>query len=180
MKGRSNTMKKTLMIACILSSMLFAADSRNTREARIVRETAHELGTLAYYGVFDIISYRVKDNNVTLYGKVTRPTLKTSAEQAVKGIEGVETVKNEIEVLPLSSSDDDVRLAAYRAIYGHPSMTRYAVNSVQAIHIIVKNGDVELIGDVQSELDRTLAGAQLNGVTGVHAVKNELKVTKSE
>src|SRR5881227_3142405 len=70
---------------------------------RLVREVRHELVMLPYYGVFDNLSYRVDGNTVTLMGQVTRPTLKSDAENAVKSIEGVEKVNNQLQVLPLSS-----------------------------------------------------------------------------
>src|SRR5215831_7740452 len=77
-----------------------------TRSAdRITREVRHELVMLPYYGVFDNLAYRVDGNTVTLVGQVTKPTLKSDAEHAVKDIEGVEQVKNEIQVLPLSPAD---------------------------------------------------------------------------
>jgi hyperosmotically inducible protein len=169
-------MKKLLLTLSFCAVTLLAAVDGK----RIVREVAHELGTLSYYGVFDTLAYRVNGSDVTLYGQVTRPALKNAAEQAVKSVEGVETVKNEIEVLPLSPSDDDVRLGAFRAIYGHPSLTRYAINSVLPVRIIVKNGNVELMGEVQSEVDRTLIGTQVNSVPGALSVKNNVKVVKAK
>ena len=95
---------------------------------RIVREVRHELVMLPYYGVFDNLSYRVDGSSVTLMGQVTRPTLKSDAGTVVKGIEGVTRVDNQIEVLPLSPMDDGLRMAEYRAIYGHPGLDRYAID----------------------------------------------------
>src|ERR1035437_6245572 len=81
---------------------------------RVTREVRHELVILPYYGVFDNLVYRVDGSTVRLYGQVTRPTLKNDAENVVKGIEGVTRVDNQIEVLPLSSMDDRIRIATYR------------------------------------------------------------------
>src|SRR5450631_1553005 len=92
--------------------------SMNSGANRLVREVRHELVMLPYYGVFDDLSYRVDGATVTLLGEVTKPTLKSDAENVVKGIEGVQRVENQIQVLPLSDMDDRIRLAAYRAIYG--------------------------------------------------------------
>jgi hyperosmotically inducible protein len=89
-------------------------------QERLIRQVRHELVMLPYYGVFDHFAYRVDGDTVTLMGQVTRPTLKSSAENVVKQIEGVERVENNIEVLPVSPNDDNIRLAAYRAIYGPP------------------------------------------------------------
>src|SRR5207237_3070350 len=106
----------------------------------LVREIRHQLLTLPYYGVFDDLAFRVDpDGTVTLMGAVTRPTLKSDAENVVKRIEGVTNVVNNIEVLPPSTMDDQIRMAAYRAIYGDPALsTRYGFRSVPPIHIIVK------------------------------------------
>ena len=73
----------------------------------------------------------------------------------VKRLEGVESVDNQIEILPTSSNDDRIRGAVYRSIYYHPNFTRYAVRAVPPIHIIVKNGDVKLVGVVATEGDKT-------------------------
>jgi hyperosmotically inducible protein len=143
---------------------------------RIVREVRHELVMLPYYGVFDNLSYRVDGNTVTLFGQVTRPTLKSDAENVVKKIEGVERVINNIEVLPPSPNDDRIRQAEYRAIYGFPSLNRYALAAVPSIHIIVKNGRVTLTGVVANEGDKNTAGIQANSVPGVFSVTNDLQV----
>src|SRR6476620_9306609 len=121
---------------------------------RIQKEVRHELLMLPYLGVFDNLAYKVDGYNVTLMGQVTRPTLKSSAENVVKDIEGVQNVVNNIEVLPVSPSDDRIRMAVYRSIYGHAALNRYAMNAVPPIHIIVKNGQVTLEGVVANEMDR--------------------------
>jgi hyperosmotically inducible protein len=133
---------------------------------------------LPYYGVFDNLAFKVEGDTVHLYGQVTRPTLKSSAERVVKDIEGVEKVNNEIEVLPLSPNDDQIRLATYRAIYGHPSLNRYALQAVPPVHIIVKNGNVTLEGVVATEMDKNIANIQARSVPGVFSVTNNLRVEK--
>jgi len=131
---------------------------------------------LPYYGVFDNLAYKVEGDTVTLMGHVTRPTLKSDAENVVKRIEGVEHVKNEIEVLPPSPNDERIRRAVFRAVYGNPTLERYALQAVPPIHIIVKNGNVTLVGVVASEADKNMAGLKANGVPGVFAVTNNLQV----
>jgi hyperosmotically inducible protein len=131
---------------------------------------------LPYYGVFDDLGYRVDGNTVTLFGDVTRPTLKSDAENVVKRIEGVDRVVNNINVLPPSPQDDQIRLATYRAIYGFPSLNRYALSAVPSIHIIVSGGRVTLTGVVANEGDKNTAGIQANGVPGVFSVTNNLQV----
>ena len=146
---------------------------------RLVREVRHELVMLPYYGVFDNLTYKVDGNGtVVLIGQVSRPTLKSDAENVVKRIEGVEKVVNQIEVLPVSPNDDRLRLALYRAIYGHTALNRYALQAVPPIHIVVKNGNVTLEGVVANAGDRNIANIQANSVSGVFAVTNNLRVDK--
>jgi hyperosmotically inducible protein len=154
-----------------------AATGHSTRGTdRIAREVRHELVMLPYYGVFDNLAFRVDGSTVTLLGQVTRPTLKSDAENVVKDVEGVTKVNNQIQVLPLSSMDDGIRLATYRAIFSQPGLDRYALQAVPPIHIIVENGKVTLEGVVNSQADKDRAGIQANGVSGVFSVNNNLRV----
>jgi len=102
--------------------------------------------------------------------------VKSDAERAVKSIEGVEKVNNQIEVLPTSPSDDRLRAALFRAIYQFPSLQRYALPVIQPIRIIVRNGRVTLEGVVDSEADKNTAGIRANTVPGIFEVKNNLRV----
>ena len=145
-------------------------------EERIVREVRHQLLLLPYYNVFDNLTYSVTGYEVTLQGQVTDPVLKHDAESAVKGIEGVEKVVNQIEVLPLSDFDRELRLRLFRAIYGFPSLERYALPVVKPIRIIVKNGHVTLEGVVDNQADKNVAGVRANGVADVFSVTNNLVV----
>ena len=147
-------------------------------QQKIMKEVRHELVMLPYYGVFDNLAYRVDGAKVTLFGQVTKPTLKSDAERAVKRIEGVETVDNEIEVLPLSPNDERIRVATYRAIFSKPALQRYQMGAVPPIHIIVKNGNITLIGVVDNEGDKNLAGIAANGVPGSFKLTNDLTVQK--
>ena len=141
------------------------------------REVRHELTMVPWYSVFDILQYNVNGNDVTLTGAVVNPTVKTDAENAVKHIEGVEKVTDEIEVLPPSPLDDQIRRAEYRAIYGQGTLARYGLGSLQSIHIIVKGGHVTLEGFVDSEADKNAAGIYAKGVPNVFSVTNNLVVT---
>ncbi len=151
---------------------------------RIIKEVRHELVMLPYYGVFDNLAYKVDaDGTVTLLGQVSPvrgPVLKSDAEKAVKRIEGVEKVVNNIEVLPLSPNDDRIRRAAYRAIYGNSVLSQYQLRAVPPIHIIVKNGNITLEGAVAREMDKNIAGIQANGVHGAFSVTNNLIVEEQE
>lgn len=172
-------MKRSLVVLCALfCSVALGSAQSNRGQDRIVKEVRHELVMLPYYNVFDNLAFKVDGSTVTLMGQVTRPTLKSDAERVVKGIEGVEKVVNNIEVLPVSPNDERIRLAVYRAIYGQPGLQRYGLQAVPPIHIIVKNGNVTLEGVVANEADKNIANVQANGVPGVFSVKNNLRVEK--
>ena len=148
---------------------------------RIYKEVRHELVMLPFYGVFDNLAYKVDpDGTVTLLGQVSRPTLKSDAENVVKHIEGVEKVVNNIEVLPTSINDDRIRRAAYRAIYGNSVLSQYQLRAVPPIHIIVKNGHITLEGVVARQMDKQIAGVQANSVQGAFSVTNNLVVEEQE
>jgi hyperosmotically inducible protein len=143
---------------------------------KLAKEVRHQLVMLPWYSVFDNLAYKVEGDKVILAGQVTRPTLKSDAEAAVKSIEGVASVVNNIEVLPLSPMDDQLRRAVYRAIYGDPGLSRYSVQAVPSVHIIVKNGHVTLEGVVDSEADKNLAYIRASAVSNVFSVTNNLVV----
>ncbi len=140
-------------------------------------EVQHQLATLPYYNVFDELAFQVEGTTVTLSGQVTLPVVKDDATYAVRHVEGVTAVVNNIEVLPLSPADDRLRLAVYRAIYGAPSLAdRYGFQASPAIHIIVKNGVVKLKGVVANKMDREIAFMRASGVFGTFQVVNDLQV----
>ncbi len=145
-------------------------------QAALVQEVRHQLVMLPWYSLFDNLEYRVEGDKVLLVGQVVRPSLRSDAEAAVKRIEGVASVDNQIEVLPLSPNDDRIRRAEFRAIYGFSSLERYAQGAVPPIHIIVKNGHVTLEGVVDNEADKDAANVQANGVANVFSVTNNLRV----
>ena len=157
----------------------FPAESDRASRTRVEREVRHELAMLPYYSVFDNLAFRVDDGTVTLLGQVTRPTLKSDAENVVKHIEGVERMINKIEVLPPSPEDDRIRIATYRTIYRDPALNRYEHQAIPPIHIVVKNGNVTLEGVVATEADKNIAGIRANSVPGVFSVTNNLRVENS-
>lgn len=174
-------MKKNVLIILLLllvggfTSSAIAAEPQSNR---VVKEVRHELVMLPRYNLFDWLQFDVRnDGTLVLLGQVTTPTLKKDAERAVRDVEGVERIENQIEVLPLSGNDDRIRRAVYRAIYGYDSpLFRYATATVPSIHIIVKNGNVWLKGLVGNKGDANLAYVRARGVSGVFTVKNELQV----
>jgi hyperosmotically inducible periplasmic protein len=175
---------RPLLVTCVMLALASAAFGRQAAQpsaaatARITKEVRHELLMLPYLDVFDNLAYKVDGYNVTLMGQVTRPTLKSDAENVVKKIEGVEHVDNQIEVLPLSPNDDRIRRQLYRAVYGYPALQKYAMGVQQPIRIIVKNGNATLEGVVDSEADKNIANIRARSVSGVFSVTNNLQVVK--
>jgi hyperosmotically inducible protein len=156
------------------------AGSQETKaNQNLVREVRHQLLLLPYYSVFDNLAFKVDGDHVTLEGQVTNPTLKHDAEAVVKSIEGVSGVTNNIEALPPSPMDDQLRRALYHAVYGDASLSKYGWSAMPSIHIIVKNGHVSLEGVVDNETDKNLAGIRANTVPNVFEVKNNLVVKSS-
>jgi hyperosmotically inducible protein len=171
---------------------------------RIVSEVQKKLRGLTNYGVFDWITFGFRGKTLVLKGYASRPILKSDAGNAVKGIPGIESVDNQIEVLPLSPNDDRIRAAVYNRIYTQPSLRKYNANQgslaqamgpggrsfalmaggitnnppigFHAIHIIVKNGNVTLYGVVNNEMDSDIAGIQANSAPGAFSVDNDLIV----
>ncbi len=150
--------------------------SESKYREKLYKEVRHQLVMLPWYSVFDNLAYQVDGDKVTLSGQVTRPVLKSDAEAAVKSIEGVASVVNNIEVLPPSPMDDQLRRALYRTIYGDAGLSRYSIQAVPSIHIVVKNGNATLEGVVDNEADKNLAGLRANQVPNVFSVKNNLVV----
>jgi hyperosmotically inducible protein len=171
---------------------------------RIAKEVQKRLARLTNYSVFDWITFGFHGKTVVLKGYASRPTLKSSAAAALKGIEGVESIDNQIEVLPNSPNDDRIRAAVYNRIYTQPSLRKYNANQgslaqamgpggrsvammaggitndppigFHAIHIIVKNGNVTLYGVVNNQMDAEIAYVQANSTPGVFSVDNDLIV----
>lgn len=169
---------------------------------RIAKEVRKQIVTLPDYGVFDDIHFGIKGKTIILAGSASRPILKSSAENVVKRIEGVEAVDNQIEILPLSPHDDRIRAGVYARIYGYPALQKYTSNrgggrwlsltrvvggitndppiGYHAIHIIVKNGNVTLNGVVDNSGDLAIAEMRANLTPGVFSVVNDLVVAKEE
>jgi hyperosmotically inducible periplasmic protein len=195
------------IVGCVVvTGGLQAADQVGSKPSseveHIARDVYKQIVTLPQYGVFDHIHFAIKGNTVILRGSASRPTLKSSCENVVKKIEGVREVQNEIEVLPVSSSDDRIRTLTYARIYGNAALSRYTSNrgggryispmrrtigitndppiGWHAIHIIVKNGNVRLVGVVDTTGDLAIAEMQANSVPGTFSVDNDLIVAKEQ
>jgi len=206
---RMHSKSRYLLIALAIAVMapgLSAQQPDQEEMFNLVNQIRKKIITLSNYGVFDWVTFSLTNSAtgyiVTLNGYASRPTLPQSAERVVQRLELVESVTNEIEVLPTSRNDDNIRAAAYATIYGHPALSRYNPNrgmplyGVQRrlqlgisndpplgqhpIQIIVKNGNIILEGVVDTDVDKAVAGAQANSVSGVFSVTNNLDVLRSK
>jgi hyperosmotically inducible periplasmic protein len=196
-KKEIKMIRYALTIAVLTAGIAVAQNDQAS--ANINNQVRHELTMLPYYGVFDNLEFTVDGGVVTLSGQASRPVLKSDAEGVIKKIEGVTTVRNEIEVLPLSSNDDRIRAAVYTRLYRTPALQKYTSNRTEpilrhgrpghissivndppvgyhAIHIIVKNGHVTLEGAVGAQNDKNIANIQTNSIPGVFSVTNKLRV----
>jgi len=154
--------------------------TENPAEAKIAKEVRHEILMLPWYSLFDDLEFTVEGRTVTLSGFVTseHAVTKSDAGNAVKHIEGVDKVINNIEVLPPSPLDSRVREQVYEARSRTAGLSRYFWEAAPSVHIIVKNQRVTLAGFVISEMDKNLATIAANGVPGVFQVTNNLRVAK--
>jgi hyperosmotically inducible protein len=162
----------------VMCSTAVAADKKPRTQADEIR---HQIVMSPYYGVFDWVDAEVQlGHTVILSGQVRHPYLKSDAEARIRKVEGVTKVINKIEVLPVSQSDDDIRLAMYRAIFRYNGpLFRYANSINPSIHIVVKNGRVTLKGVVGGKMDRQLAYVAARNVPGVFEVNNDLTIDNS-
>jgi hyperosmotically inducible protein len=172
--------KSALVSIALLALVVTGSAQISSREQeRLTKEVRKKLVTLPYYSVFDNLEYSMDGPNVTLLGQTPRPSTKDDAARAVKRIEGIGTVTNNIEVLPVSPNDDRIRRAVYKAVYRLPGFKKYSNQPVPPIHIIVKNGNVTLVGAVGNQGDKERVGITVNSVPGVFSVTNNLIVDKS-
>jgi hyperosmotically inducible periplasmic protein len=161
-------------VASAASSPSSSSVGVGTLEQRVV----HELRSLPYYSVFDELNFTVTGDRVTLTGEVTNPIVKIDAVNAVKHLVGANSVDDQIEVLPLSDFDRNIRLKTYFAIYGFGPLEKYGLGTQPSIHILVKDGHVRLAGVVNSKADSDVAFLRANSVPGVFSVSNDLRVER--
>ena len=178
MKVRTLALCVGMMVSAFSFSVQNAGASERGTE-RLDKQVKHELNMLPYVNAFDYLTFTVDANNsVTLSGEVTNSVVKSDAGKVVKRIEGVERVNNQIQVLPVSPMDDGLRVRLFRTIYGYPTLQKYGLGVNKSIRIIVDRGHVTLMGVVDNEMDRNIAGMRANGVPGIFSVDNQLRVVK--
>jgi hyperosmotically inducible protein len=155
-----------------------AATTGYSAEAVTAEQVRKQIVKLPFYSIFDHITFQLHDGVVTLNGAVYRPSLRKSAERVAMRVEGVNSVVNNIEILPTSFHDDRIRLAVARSLYSNSVLDRYGLQANPPIHVIVRNGDVTLEGVVNREMERNVAGILANGVSGVFSVTNNLRLDR--
>ena len=165
----------TLMISAYTANAATTHDQM-TDEQRLSKQVRHALVTIPWYGVFDNLEYTMNGTEVTLSGQVVQPYTKDDAVKAVKHVEGVTRVVDDITVLPLSRFDDQIRRAEYRSIFSQPQLSRYSMGAIPSIHIIVSNGHVTLTGFVGNSMDSNVARIRALSVPGVFSVTNNLQI----
>jgi hyperosmotically inducible periplasmic protein len=161
----------TLTLALLGTSAAFAQDRENLQ---VFRDISDQVNRYTQFTIFDSVSASVHDGNVVLEGWVTMPYKRDDIERRVRKVDGVATVANNIQVLPVSQFDNELRFRIARAIYGNSSFWNYASMANPPIHIIVNRGRVTLVGVVNSNVERVLARSLATGF-GAFDVKNELK-----
>ena len=176
------TSKLATVGSAILLIALTVSGQEHKWAGRALDETEwrihEELAMLPFHGVFETLDFELRDKTVVLSGHVIRETVKINAERVVKRLNSVETINNQIEVLPPSKQDDAIRMRVYRAIYETRPLDQYGTRASPPIHIIVKDGTVTLEGIVDSEEDRS--AAYLKAVKSAHHVVNDLRVAPEE
>jgi osmotically-inducible protein OsmY len=170
-----------LMAALVCAGVAAASNKTSVNlpqsDADIAKQVRHEVLMYPYYSIWDDVNFRVSGGQVELLGAVNQPYKKSDIERLVRRIPGVTSVSDELKVLPLSPNDDRLRLQVARAIYGSSSFTRYAIQPVPPIHIIVENGHVTLTGVVSTPMEKQLAGIRASGAgLSFGPVTNNLEV----
>lgn len=170
-----------LMAALMCVGVAAAANKPNANlpqsDADIARQVRHEVLMYPYYSIWDDVNFRVSGGQVELLGAVNQPYKKSDIERLVRRVPGVTSVSDELKVLPLSPNDDRLRLQVARAIYGSSAFTRYAIQPVPPIHIIVNNGHVTLTGVVSTPMEKQLAGIRASSAgLSFGPVTNNLEV----
>ena len=197
-----HTLALAVAAAAVLTVRPAASQNRDERADTVRADIRKELLQLPYYSVFDFLAFKYDLGTAVLMGYAYAPTLKQDAERAIKRVAGVDTVQDNVEQLPVSQMGDDIRWRSYYAIYSDPFLSKYApgggflwghrhrfggFNGLwqgyepagnYPIHIIVRNGRITLMGVVDNDGDKTIAGTKAR-VPGSFEVQNDLVVESS-
>lgn len=172
-----------VILSAALTVGLAVANTPNApkTDSEIAAKVAKEIRTYYQYTIWDNINVRVQEGHAVLSGQVSQPFKRKDMERLAQRTPGVASVTNNLEVLPTSFFDDDIRIRVARAIYRHPALSRYAIQYTPPIHIIVKHGQVTLEGVVNSQLEKTVAFAQASTAgLSLGKVQNNLRVENAK
>ena len=173
-------MNATMLGSWVVAAMLTCAGTAaaqtppDRRDVKVGDSIVKQVNNYPQFTIFDDINASIDQGAVVLTGRVTMPYKKDDIGKRIAGIDGVASVRNDIEVLPVSQFDDQLRHRVARAIYGHPSFWNYAAMANPPIHIIVENGRVTLTGVVNSNVERALARSLATGL-GEFSVDSQLR-----
>lgn len=160
--------------AAMLAAGVALAGTPDRKDLQVFNDVAKSVNRYAHFTIFDDVNASVKNGVVTLTGRVTMPYKRDDLEKRVADVDGVLQVRDNLEVLPVSQSDDQLRYRIARSIYGNPNFWNYAIGPNPPIHIVVEHGHVTLTGVVNSDVDRMLARSLVTQF-GVMSVKSDLK-----
>ena len=171
-----NSLRSTIFLTIAVVISIHASALGRAVLTEMEEKVRDELLRLPYYGVFDSINFHIQGTKVVLTGQVTRPSVRRSAEGAINRLNFISSVQNDLEVLPLSTNDRRIRRKLLRSIYSGGHLLHYG--AVHApVRIIVKNGNVRLVGTVSNELHKNLAHRKATNTPGVFSVKNDLIIS---
>jgi hyperosmotically inducible protein len=167
-------LKNAVLALCATAIISTPAFAQPRKDLQVFRDISNQVNRYSRFTIFDNVEADVNNGRVVLTGSVTMPFKKDDIERRVRSVDGVMTVENRIEVLPVSIMDDELRFRIARAIYGNSSFWNYAAMANPPIHIVVNRGRVTLVGVVNSNVERQLARSLATGF-GEFEVRNELK-----
>jgi hyperosmotically inducible protein len=173
---------RMLSITLLAAGMALTAGTTNTpvgaaADSEIAAKLGHEVRMYPRYTIWDNVAFRVHEGNVELQGQVSQPFKKADLERIAQSVPGVRSVTDQLQVLPTSAFDDRLRIQVARAIFRDPVLSRYAMQPVPPIHIIVNNGHVALEGVVNNDMEKNVAGIRATGAgLSFGPVANNLRV----
>ena len=180
---RQQMIPKLMLAAALIASTGIAGAANKDKDAgpftddQVANKVTHEIRMYPYYSIWDNINVKVNEGNVELAGQVSQPYKKDDLMRLTQKVPGVASVTNDLQVLPLSNFDNQLRMQVARAIYRDPVLSRYGIQAVPPIHIIVNNGHVTLEGVVNNQMEKEVAGVRANGAgLSFGQVTNNLRV----
>ena len=181
MKRTLRNMILTSALALVGVAAAATATSSAMSDNDIAAKAAREVRMYSRYTLWDNITLNVREGNLEIGGQVSQPFKKKDLERIMQQVPGVTSVTNSLEVLPTSFNDDDLRIRVARAIYRDPALSRYAIQAVPPIHIIVRNGQVTLEGVVNNDLEKQVAFHRASSAgLSFGQVQNNLRVENSK